>query len=477
MKKDRIPHILFCILAVLAFAPMLQEHLHFPPVKPLAGVTEPINKPQLTWKDYRNGQYQKKLERYLQHHFGYRPAVIRLYNQYLWDFYKKTFVKPGVLSFGKEGWMYEPWFVEDYYHGGTYSQKMDSLTMAKEFDKEALRLYQLQHILERHGITLFVCQAPGKDLIYPEYLPEDAHPERGKQLSARDYYEAKFEAMGINHINMEQWFLQMKDTVDFLLFPQKGTHWSNLAAIYAADSIYRYIEAKQGIKMNRMEIGPHQPGKIRKPDDDLESLLNLMRPLKKLPQQYADIQLRAIPGAVKPKMITIGDSFFWNICAQTPMDSIFSSCPYWYYNSTIHFDKLHHSTEEVDLVEELLSSDVIMLIYSSSTLYKLSNDFSKKALIKLCYDDEEIQKTKAQLVEDIKNYPSWLKSVEQRAEEYHFSLEEALRQEANQAVSYAPEYFLPALRDSIPLKESTAVRLHPRRKKQSESLNNLSLHP
>ena len=343
-EKDRIPHLLFCILAVLAFAPMLQEHLHFPRVRPLSGVTQPVDLPQFTMKAYRDGTFQQKLEQYIQQHHGYRPVTIRLYNQYLWDFYKKTYVK-NVLSFGKEGWLYEPWFVEDYYHGGTYNHKKDSLTLAQAFDKEALRIYQLQHILERHGITLLVCQAPGKDLVYPEYLPEDTHPERQKHLSARAYYEDKFETMGINHINMEQWFLQMKDTVDFLLFPQKGTHWSNLAAAYAADSIFRYIETKQGVPMNHLQIGPHYPGKIKKPDDDLESLLNLMRPMKRLPQHYADLKVEHVPGAHKPKLITVGDSYFWNICGYVPLDSLLSEKPYWYYNSTIHFDTRYNSTE------------------------------------------------------------------------------------------------------------------------------------
>ena len=452
MKKERIPLVLFCVLAVLAFAPMLQEHLHFPRLKPLAGVTKAVDFPNLTLKDYRNGRYQKQLERYLQYHYGYRPPTIRLYNQYLWDCYRKTFTK-SALSIGKEGWFYEPWFVNDYYFGGTYSQQKDSLTLVQEFDLEALRIYQLQHILARHGVTLFVCQAPGKDLVYPEYLPENPHPERPKRISARDYYEAKFEAMGINHINMEQWFLQLKDTADFLLFPQKGTHWSNLAAAYAADSIFRYIEDKQHIKMNRLRIGEPYIDKIRKPDNDLESVLNLMRPLKHLPQHYAKVWVEQVPGARKPKLITVGDSYYWNICNQLPMDSLFSATPYWYYNSTVYFDSLHHHTQEVDLAEELCSADAVMLIYSSTQLYKMSNDFCRQALIKLCYNDQEIKDLKSELTEKIKVNTSWMKALEKRAEQYQLPLDTVVAHEADYVVDHHPEIFLPALKDSIPTKE------------------------
>ena len=382
MKTHRTALILFCILAVLAFAPMVQEHLNWPHVKALAGVHEEVPFPQLTMVSYRSGQFQRDLEKYLQFHYGYRPNTLRIYNQYLWDCYKKTYVKYSITE-GKEGWLYEPWFVEDYYHGGTYLHKKDSLTMAQDIEKEAFLIHQLQDVLEQHGVTLFVCQAPGKDLIYPEYLPENVAPHRPKKLSAREAYEEQFNQLGVNHINVEQWFLQMKDTADFLLFPQKGTHWSNIAAVYAADSIFRYLEEKQGVKMNQLVIGEPVIGPFRKPDYDLEELYNLYRPLKKLPQHYAEVTVRPVEDAVKPKLITVGDSYFWNICRQIPMDSLLSEHPYWYYNHTVYFDPNHSTTEEIDFAKELLSADAVMLIYSSVQLYQMSNGFCQDALISL----------------------------------------------------------------------------------------------
>lgn len=378
---------MFCILSVLAFAPMVQEHLNWPRVRALAGAYEEVPFPEMTMASCRDGQFQRDVEKYVQFHYGYRPNTLRIYNQYLWDFYKKTYVKYYSVTEGKEGWLYEPWFVEDYYHGWTYLEKKDSLTLAQELTGESLRIRQLQDILEQRGITLFVCMAPGKDMIYPEYLPDNKAPHRPLRFSARFFYEEQFDRLGVNHINMEQWFLQMKDTVDFLLFPQKGTHWSNIAAVYAADSIFRYIEEKQGFQMDRLLIGEPTVGAFKKPDYDLEELYNLYRPLKRLPQHYVDVGVQHVTGSVKPKLITVGDSFFWNICRQTPMDSLFAEHPYWYYNNTVYFDPNHNTTEELDLADELLSADAVMLIYCSTQLYKMSNDFCRKALISLGYDD------------------------------------------------------------------------------------------
>lgn len=453
MKKGRICLILSCLLVILAFAPMVQEHLNFPRIKPLAGVTTPVTVPKLTWKNIKSGHFQRSLEQYIRYHYGYRPITIRCYNQYLWDFYHKTNTG-SVLTFGKEGWFYEPWFVEDYYHGGTYNQKKDSLTLARALNDEAFRLYQLQHILEEYGTLLFVCQAPGKDMVYPEYLPEDTVTNRPKILSARDHYENQFQALNLNHINIEPWFLQMKDTACFNLFPQKGTHWSNIASLYAADSIFHYIEAKKDLQLNRLIIGEPKIGKIREPDNDLEALMNLERPLKSLPQHYAEVHVEPRPGAVKPRFIVIGDSFYWNLCRQIPMDSLFSSSPYWYYNSTIYFDSLHHSTQELDLVEEVLNADVVMIMYSSTQLYKMSNGFSQDLLIKLCCDDKDIQAGKQAALHHIQNSPKWLESIEQRAELYKLPVDTVILKEAENIFHMNPHNYLPTLKDSIPTKRS-----------------------
>ena len=456
MKKEKTTLVLFCILAVLAFAPMVQEHLHFPKIRPLAGVTEEVKIPPLTLKNYQSGHFQRTTERYIKYHYGYRPNTVRLYNQYLWDCYKKTYVK-NTLSFGKDGWFYEPWFVEDYYHGGTYNLRRDSLQLAQQLHQEAFRLSQLQHILEPYGTTLFVCQAPGKDLIYPEYLPDDTVITRPKQLSARDFYEAEFNSLGVNHINIEQWFLSMKDTVAFNLFPQKGTHWSNIAAIYVADSLFRYLEDKLSITMNKRVIGQPYVDSPRKPDYDLEELLNLMRPLKKLPQHYVDMEIHPRKDAQKPKIIVIGDSYYWNLCFQIPMDSLFAYSPYWYYNSTIYFDTIHKNVNEVDLATELLDADAVMLMYSSSQLYKLSDGFSQQALLALCCDEKDIQQAEEACIQHIKNSPRWLKNIEERAETYHRPLEEFLHDEAKNMVLNQPQNYIPDLKNPYPTRRSSKV--------------------
>ena len=93
---------------------------------------------------------------------------------------------------------------------------------------------------------------------------------------------------------------------------------------------------------------------------DGESLLNLIRPLPRPKYYYADATTDGDTTAMRPKMIVIGDSFWWTIAVQLPLGEIFSQVPYWYYNSTVYYDERYNSVDELDLTEELLSSNFIV---------------------------------------------------------------------------------------------------------------------
>lgn len=458
MKKST-KTILFSLTAVLLFASMLQKLFNFPKLKELKGVVVEQPMPKLCFKSLCDGSFQQQTEQHLKQHFGFRPPLVRLYNQYLWDFYKKTPVSKGVLSFGKEGWLYEPWVVSEYYQNQYLNYASDVSTMTSQLSDEARRLFQLQHILEPYGTHLFVCIVPAKDLIYPEYLPENENTkfDNEPKFSARFYNEDEYTRLGVNHLNLEQYFLQMKDTADFALFPQTGTHWSKYASLFAADTLIHYMEHLGGMNLKNLVIGPRELDDARDPDDDLESLLNLIRPLPKPQCYYATVTTDNDSLAVKPKMITIGDSFWWNILHQLPMQDIFSAFPYWYYNSTIYFDNAHNSVAEVNLVDEILSSDYINLFYSSTQLYKLNNDFTKQALIALCYDPEEIESINASVEQLIRLDAAWMEKMKERAGSQNKALDDVIHNEAQWVIDNYPEKYFPALNDSIPSKRSKRV--------------------
>ena len=454
IRMRRTKLILVVLTCLLLLFSSLQKQFHIVHFRSLKGVEEENLMPKLTFAAYRDGSFQAGTEQYIKQHFGGREPLIRLYNQYVWDFYGKTNATEYQIVMGKEGWFYEPWFVEDYFHGGTYSHKCDSVQLVQQFEDEAFRIYQLQRILESCGTHLFVCLLPGKDLIYPEYLPENKQYKRKKIISARDYFCPKFKELGVNHVNVEQWFLQMKDTANFPLFPRTGTHWSNLASLYVADSVIRYMEQLGDMNISNLKIGVPSVGKTREPDDDLESLMNLARPLDQNYNLYAEVEADGDPTAVKPKIIVIGDSFYWNIARQLPMDSIFCSFPFWYYNSSVYYDTIHSSVEDVNLIDELLSADFVILSYCSLLQYEMSNDFTMNALINICYDSAEMQRNRDAIRMTIEMKDEWREAVAEKADKRGQTIDEVIESETTWMLKHSWRRYYPSLCDSLPRKRS-----------------------
>lgn len=189
--------------------------------------------------------------------------------------------------------------MKEFYEGNSWDYAEDSLQMAQILGKKALMLSQIQQILDETGIHLFVLLEPGKEQIYPEHVPENTLFHREKVFSAHNFLHQRFEALGINFIDAGEWFQQMKDTAEFLLFPQTGTHWSNLASMYVADSLISYMEKLGGVNIQNFTIG-NKYVKTKEPDDDLEQWLNLIRPLKRAPNYYAKTRLGKDPTAGNP---------------------------------------------------------------------------------------------------------------------------------------------------------------------------------
>lgn len=448
--KSPAKTILFALTAVLLFASMLQKWFEWPKFKPLKGVVVEENEPELTFWNCCEGSFQQQVEPYLKQHFGFRAPLIRLYNQYLWDFYGKTPVTEGQVSFGKDGWMYEPWVVADHYQRQFRYYASDSTQMATMLSEEAHRVLQLQEILNSYGIKLFVCLVPAKDLIYPEYLPEnqDTRYDDEPKISARFFNEEEYTRLGVNHLNLEQWFLQMKDTANFMLFPQTGTHWSRYAALQAADTLIRYMEHLDSINLHNLVIGPRYLGdKAIDPDDDLESLLNLIRPLPKPKYYYADVAADDDTTATNPKLIIIGDSFWWTVAVQIPLGEVFSESPYWYYNSTVYYDPRYNNVDEFDFAEELLTSDFIVLFYCATQQYRMNDGFTQKAIEALgqvpegveldsaAFLEREIQRTIAKILADHNS----MDMIREKAKSNGISVEEQLQADAQWIINYQIE--------------------------------------
>lgn len=435
-------HRILCILTMLVFVLMfIQEKTHFASIKPLGGVVEEVAWPSITMNSYSDMSYQKCLEKYAKQNFGFREWLIRCYNQYLWDVFRTTNLTN--VSIGKDGWLYEPWFVDDYYHGLMF--KDDSEAFKDVLRTEAVRLYKLQELLKNLGITLFVMVEPGKDRVYPEHLPEKKYYKGPEGVKAADYYPYLFDSFGVNYVDFSKYFVEQKGKVDYPLFPQTGTHWSNIAAAHVADSLIRYMEAVGNINMNNLEIGKPYCDTTREPDDDLEQMLNLIREIPKEQNMYADVSVVDDTSASRPKILINGDSFAWNIINQIYMDSVFSKWQFWYYNSTIYKNPDYNSTAKVDYAAELLGTDFIVLSYCTAMIYGLGYGFIPKALVHLCFDDNQIAAVRANIIATMYGNEEWMAYLRNKANAAGRKLEDVMYDDAMDNLYTRMEVHFPEL--------------------------------
>lgn len=442
--KNLFYKILFFSSVAVMIIFLIQTMTGIVKLQPLEGATLEAEKPKLTLTTYANGSYQDSVELYLRDHFGFRELLIRYYNQYLWSCFHET--NNATIVRGKDNWLFEEIYVRNHYESLMYDYTNDTSEMKKIFETEAIRLKKVQELLKEHNIHLFVVIAPCKDEIYPEYLPQNFSYNRPDGIHAYEYYKKRFDELGVDYLDLVPVFKNLKDSVDYPLFPQTGTHWTSIASVFAFDSILHYMEGLGNEKLVDIEIGQKYPGETRDFDNDLEKILNLVHPIKTPTNWYVDVKAKEDSSAVKPNLLAMGDSYFWHFIYNIPLRDIFQKSPYWYYNYIIYCDDEHTSTLEVDIEQELMTPDYIMLIFNPTTLYKFSCYYLPRALLHLCYDKSAIDSVALDFVQNITLYDStWYRHAVETAEKTNQSVKDVLYGEALYMFRTEPEKFFKEL--------------------------------
>ena len=455
MKKEpKYDLVLFAILAVLAFLPMLQGWFHWFSTKPLNGVTEEIDKPTFELDAYRSGEYAKQAEAYTSRHFGFREPIIRLYNQYLWNCYHKTYAQDVVG--GKKGWLFYPQSVRDYYGQELLRWHSSADEAHEKFEREVKYMNWARSILKESGVDLFVFMAPEKSFLYPEFLPKGEKDTTS--FNACDYFAKRFDETGFPCIEMTNWFQQIKDTVDYPLIPQAGAHWI-FPSVYAVDTLSRLMGELKGIELPKINIGEayHTRDADHDYDNDLEALLNLTFPMR---HQYGycsrhHVSIEQDSASVKPKVLFIGNSYFWSMNLFVPFNKLFETTEFWYYFSTAYSgDSLTETTSvnQLKFIDKLLDFDYVVWFTTGNQMNKGTADFAEKAILNLCYSKKDIDRTYKRLVDSLALTTLGTPIIDSIKRQQLWSA-------ANQLVFDHPERYFPELAsDNLPTLRNPRIR-------------------
>ncbi|MGI6719064.1 MAG: alginate O-acetyltransferase AlgX-related protein [Bacteroidales bacterium] len=381
--------VMFAVTMLLLFASIIQKEFKIFKFRKILGVTVETTKPKFNLEDFNNFEYQKNLNKYLEDNFGFREPLILLYNQYAWSLFNKKFSHN--VTVGKDNFLFEPWVIEEYNQTASYYKLNTYEQLYSKCDSVIELIYQFQNLYTNLGKTFVICLVPDKAVMYPEYLP-DKNRFKPNTLGIPEYYSINLKKKGVNVLDFKDWFFSIKDTTDILVYPQTGTHWSMITSAYSFDSIIKYAESLSNKKIADYSFSKPYKKEANGIDVDLESILNLLKPIKKPLQYYVDIKVSNIDKDKKPNLIFLGDSYIWNIYAQMHLTEVFNKYPYWYYYNTIYYDPNHNNVNELNLYDELINSDYLFVIYSYTMTPKIADEFFEKAIKVLSENNDTIRK-------------------------------------------------------------------------------------
>lgn len=412
-KKDVTYCFMFVLLMVLLFLPLAQEHLSLFKMKPLNGVYEPAKKPEFNMKDYTSGKWQALVEPYVSENFGFREPIIRLYNQYVYDFFHKTYSQE--VSIGKDGWLYQKDGVVQYF--GLMGQRhgLSDEQFKENLDIETRSLVKIRAILKEYGVELMTFTLPVKSYIYPEHLRRQR--QGNTVFDAGEYYDHRLREAGFPHINMTPWFEDIRDDYPFTLFYEKGSHWAS-GAVIGTDSLLRFMETLKGEHFPRIVMGepyevPEQD--IDPKDKELSKLLNICHePKQHTPLYEIPVSIETDSATVHPNVLFVGSSYYWYMTARIPFREVFSNRDFMYYDMTYFSDEelQWKKMEQVNTMREMLLHDYVVYFKNAPQLYMDGFRFFGKALIGLCISDERLQEkinkiADSLMIVDADNHPEW----------------------------------------------------------------------
>jgi hypothetical protein len=416
---------IFRIIVILLLVPLVLGPFKFLKLAPLKGAIAQPEEKKFSIKDWFSCDYQVLMEKYVNETFGFRNFFIRINNQIAYSLFDKANAN-GVI-YGKNNYMFEENYIKAYY--GKDFIGNDSIK------NRLLKLKFLQDTLHKLNKNIIIVFAAGKGSYYPEYFPDKYKTE--KKITNYECYLDNSRKLGIDYIDFNQHFLNLKKTSEYPLYPQYGIHWSIYGAWLAADSIIHYIENVRKIKMPYFKCNSVEWAQPRSTDYDIGDGMNLLFHLRSFKMAYPQMELITDVKKVKPSLLVISDSFYWLLFG-SGFTAAFGANQFWYYNNQIYPSDNQEQIQanQLNTKEEILKYDVIIIMATEATLpglgwgfiENLYNEF-KGIAPKPKYNAAFMKKVN-ELIVYIRTDNKWYKAIVEKAKTHNIPVDSMLKLDA-----------------------------------------------
>jgi len=420
---EKLKKYFYIVLILMLFLPIAQRFFKFHISEPLNGLAAFSNYPTFHLKDWHEGKYQKTVELFVNDNFGFRNTLLRWANSF--DFCIFKYSNTNELVVGKEGHLFFDYNINSFL-GITQQDR-------KTTDSLFVKTDILNKRLKERGVELIFVIVPSNAFYYSDKFPAQ-YDKYTKRENDYEYYLKKLNQYKLSYVDYNKWFIELKDTVSIDLFPRHGTHYTYFSAVWLADSLVGYLESRQNIDMPDIIYESTKLDSMTKTEHDLENILNLSHELQNEKLYYYTLKFNT-ENKTKPKVLTVGDSFYWPVLNQMIPKNCFENVAYWFYNDVVFPESFtkKKNTDQVDL-DSLFNGLDFILIFSSSTLLNkydyngfigdmenyLNGNYTKQK------EDEELQ----YWIDAIHNNPTWYNSIKQKAEDMNIPLDEQIKNEA-----------------------------------------------
>jgi hypothetical protein len=430
--KDKITYYKWAGIAILLllWLPIGQEAFHFFKVKELKGTYDKYDQPYLTPQSWLRESFQDSMENYLQLHFGFSADLTRLHNQMVFSFFKST-RSPSVVI-GKKNEIFD--FGHIQAHLGNDYIGLQAIEM------KVKALEEINNILLRFNTHLVIVIAPSKPSYCPEFLP-DEFVKQNKPTNY-DIYRQLLPKKNIPFLNLSQVYKNWKPTAKYPLFPQCGVHWSEYGATLAADSTLHFLENHLQANLTEINIDSVRVSQqLSDSDYDMGNILNLLYPIRPYPMAYPYLSFTENETDKKISLLSVADSYYWIWYNEVGFNSrIFKQSIFYEYFQSVHTSTgPERKIGQVDVVNEVVNSDVVLIMASECNLYRLGYGFIEE-MYKLLPIFNKLYQSKLEFYKiGIQQDAAWYEQIQNKARDKNISVDSMLTLDAMYLLEHNPK--------------------------------------
>lgn len=370
MKAKTLHVICFSVILAALFLPLVQEKTGIFHEKPLAGVENKTDSIPLSDSTWLSGRFQENYALRMYKWMGLRPSMVRLRNQIDHSFFNEAYRS---VMIGKDN--------ELFGRGSVATIQGKDFVGWETVKYHAEHTMHLQNWFAQRQIAMVTVLTPSKLQLMPEFLPDE-----NLQFPANSNYPAYVKTLKEYNIYLMDFAAPLKQwmaTEPHRIFPRTGTHWTDYAATLASDSIIGYLERLLGKPFVRPEITSVETStEMRDTDADAGDLLNLICDLTPAPIGYPKLRFVS-EGRIRPRVLVIGDSFWWKVYNQGIHKNCFApGSQYRYYNYEVFSDQWQGAKiiDQFDLLQTISNVDAVILTVNADNLHRYPFNFVDQAL-------------------------------------------------------------------------------------------------